>query len=130
MITDIWKNATPEQLLLWKIAKSKVAYNSITEMSFIGAIAGSEFETYAANKLYIALQVIFATSAGASLTNSYVSLYNEANAFVLALSNSSINYNAAHYYNPCNMIIPNIWFSKIFVSGYSTMQFTGYKLLP
>lgn len=129
MNTLNWQNATPEQLLLWDIAKLKVAYSSITPFNFSGAIAGSEFLTYTANKLYIGLNVIFSNGYGSATMNRIV-LYNEANAVASTLSGAGAYWDGALKYNGSDINVNNIWFSRIVADIYANIYFLGYKLNP
>jgi hypothetical protein len=125
-----WKNASPEQINLWKIASTKIAYTTITPLYFFGANAGSEFLTYNAGKIYIALSLAFDDTSTLNDNSNMVTLYNEANSPRNDIYSNIPMYNAGvpkiQYmlnYVECH----NVWFSRL-LADYRYMQFNGYRL--
>lgn len=127
MNTFDWRNASPEQFNFWKLASAKLAYTTITPMFFEGAIAGSEFLTYDAAKLYIALEIQFGPAA-IDATSNNVSFYDEANVLCYAFANNTILYNAANYFNGNSGLIKNIYFGRIITTDINYLIFNGYRL--
>lgn len=130
MNTLDWKNATPEQSLLYNYAKSQLAFNTITPLTFIGAIGGSEFLTYDAAKLYLALEFSLFSINSTSMTPSAI-IYNIANNQIGNLGAVFPYWNATlaavnYFYSAYDT--RNIVFSKIGVNGYQSMKFIGYRL--
>ena len=90
-------------------------------------IAGSEFLTYNAAKLYLCYSVEFGLNVSTA-NEGHIAIYNEANA------------NNGHYYNLsgiaaainiifCNKFeLKNIWFSRIVSFEYAYMIFKGYRI--
>lgn len=129
MNTINWKNATPEQLNLWQNVKGLIAYTAITPIYYQGVIAGSEFLTYNAGKLYIALDLSF---NGYGIANTgVVTLYNMADAVCLQLNNLNMAWDttAALMKFTINTIqTQNLYFSRIITTTYSHLKFNGYRL--
>lgn len=138
-----WKNATPEQILLWKHASALIAWNTLTPLHYTGLIAGSEFETYAATKLYIALELEFShnDSGGGIYVHAtepyWVALYNENNTLVRLFEKVNITVDTVlgiiGFMN--DIFIKNQYFGRIetpLIGGtdptYLSMKFSGYKL--
>jgi len=132
MRTSDWLNATPEQKNLWRIASALIAWNTITPIYYEGAVAGSEFVTYAATKLYICLDLVLNVNfSGATVNAASLATYDIANA---QKSSSYLNFPvwdttaAALKYNAPELLCQNIWFSRITVVTYIFMKFNGYRL--
>lgn len=127
-----WKNATPEQKLLWRHASGLIAYNTVTPLVYFGTIAGSEFLTYAATKLYICLEFDAYVAQASLITNSGILFYDVANAVCAQIDNKSVTYNTTssllNYYT--NFVkTTNIYFSRIVTNVvYTNMKFIGYRL--
>jgi hypothetical protein len=125
MNTLDWKNATPEQLNFWRIAKGKLAYATITPMFYCGVIAASEFLTYDATKLYIALELEFCGFIS-NASQSQVQLYDESNAQNFMLCND-FTY-AVNIFMANNLQVKNHYFGRFSVININYMKFNGYKL--
>jgi len=131
MNTPNWKNATPEQLNLWNIAKTKIGYSSITPLYFMGSIAGSEFNTYDANKIYISLESIFSCTGGTNANFGEVTLYDEINVSRTIVANNAPFWQvtmAGDYFQINPVALKNVWFSRISGALYDVMIFNGYRL--
>jgi hypothetical protein len=130
MNTHDWINATPEQFNLWKLVNGLIAWTTITPLYYQGAIAASEFLTYAAGKLYIALE--FEAGAGSlDVANGNIVFYDMANSINFYSWNTAIVWNttgAAVNYLVSNIVNKNIWFSRINKTNYTYMKFNGYRL--
>ena len=123
-----WKNATPEQLLLWKHASGLIAYNTIEPVVFFGAITASEFTIYAATKLYIALECNFNGIRGNSAVTLSIILHNEADAACAGMVNGGTFWDTATKYYINNIDVKNFYFSRLIAAGYYFMIFKGYRL--
>ena len=130
MITDSWKNATPEQINLWKYAKGLIAYNTITPIYYSGLIAGSEFLTYAATKLYVCLS-LHVSFCAVSVNVPNILIYNEANVAIENMAKFVAFWDAtaaAVKYTGTSGYKNNFYFGRIVPTTYVNMSFNGYKL--
>lgn len=131
MNTRDWKNATPEQLNFWNLCNTKIAWNTITPLNYVGVVAASEFTVYDAAKLYLALILSCGHTGSADASTFSINLYNEANAVHNYLINQVLSWDvtaAAFKFSGNSYEYHNIWFSRIVVSKYTWMRFNGYKL--
>jgi hypothetical protein len=130
MNTFLWRNATPEQLNLYNLVIAKLtAPVTITPQYFNGANAASEWATYVAKKIYLTLALIIDYQvAGAALPS--VAIYDENNALVDTFTNANGFYTgAAVNYIGNTLILNNLYFGKIVLTGYTNIKFNGYKLV-
>jgi len=132
MNTIDWKNATPEQKLLWDYASGLIAYNTIEPLVYSGVILGSEFLTYNADKLYICLEGVFSYTLNGPIGGTPgIVFMDEANAAINATYEFSAYWDAtaANYrmqLNPAR--VKNTYFSRITNATYSQIKFIGYRL--
>jgi hypothetical protein len=138
-VDDLIANMTPEQKILVQqfyarfdvgsgIANRKIL--NVEPLYYDGLIAGSEFETYAATKMYISLQFaggILAANISGAVT-AYISFYDEANAISFSLNNLANAFNVASIYVVNNVFNRNDDFSRIVTAGYTYMKFLGYRV--
>jgi hypothetical protein len=133
MITQDWRHATPEQKNLWRAASIILPIppgdvQTITPIYYQGVVAGSEFLTYAATKLYIALEMEFGYFAQAA-SQGIVNFYNEVDAIDFIASNSAGFWDgAAVAYAGNLLVLKNHYFSRIVTVRYLNMKFSGYRL--
>jgi hypothetical protein len=131
-MTENLKYARPETLILWNYLRTTFAITAITPLYFQGAIAGSEFLTYAANKLYFCINGKFnGATAGAVGAGATVTLYNEANAISMYLQNTSMSWNTsttAQQFTLNLIDVNSLYFSRLANSQYTYMIFNGYRL--
>lgn len=129
MNTINWKNASPEQLLLWQHASTLIAYTTITPLVFMGNIAGSEFLTYNAGKLYICLKALF-DDGGSTAVYCDISFYTPGDVLSFVASNNSYALTAADAdrFQGNNLKIDNFYFSRLVAAEYARMFFCGYRL--
>lgn len=123
-----WKNATPEQHNLWKYASGLIAYTTITPIYYLGLIGGSEFMTYNANKLYIALEVQFSSLSDGSPAPI---IYDENNAISFYVMNLSLYWDvtaAALKAYIFSIKYENIYFGRVVHNGTQYIKFNGYRL--
>ena len=118
MINKDWRNATPEQLHFWNIASAKIAYTTIIPLCYEGELTGSEFLTYNAGKLYLALQMACGVNVGAGVN---IDLYDESNTLCgdfVCSTNLMLG-----------MVVYNAYFGRLTISaGLPKIHFIGYRL--
>lgn len=131
-MTENLKYASPETLLLWNYLRSTFAITAITPLYFQGAIAGSEFLTYAADKLYFCVNGKFnGSTAGPVGAGATITLYNETNAISMYLQNTSMSWNTsttAQQFTVNLLDVNSVYFSRLTNSQYTYMIFNGYSL--
>jgi hypothetical protein len=132
-------NTTPEQqiFLTWFYSffdSNAAAHRQIVNVEPIfynDVIAASEFLTYAATKLYIALELEF-VSVGVNLGQAYITLNNQNNALEYYMNNNSVYWDATAAAFKCygnNVSTKNIYFSRIAVAAnYYQMKIVGYRI--
>jgi hypothetical protein len=126
MITLDWKNATPEQINLWRIASAKIAYNTITPLNFVGAIAGTEYLTYNAGKLYIVLYLCLCSNApGGQVLTAAELIRDELDNISFYAYNTCVA-GANFIYN--QVVFKNIYFSHLSGGWTTHLIFNGYRL--
>lgn len=124
-------NATPEQLAVVQYCAATFNPTNVAPLFYQGAIAGSEFETYDAHKIYVCLAAEFSNNNGGgdSATLRKMDFYDAANALNYTLHNNIVFWNAvAVHYSSNNASLKNFFFSRLVQTGYSLMLFNGYKL--
>lgn len=130
--SEFLKYCNAEQYLLIDGVLYNFAPTTIIPVIYQGIIAGSEFLTYDANKLYIALEFVASgDSAGFGAANFGIFLYDSANVFSLAYTKNSVYYNSTTtnaLVQPFVIESKNMFFSKIATFGYTHLKFIGYKL--
>lgn len=129
---------TPEQQILinwfWSTFNSGEAGRRIVAVEplyYQGVIAGSEFLTYAATKLYLCLNSYFSFSTGVEATNpGSIGFYNELNALSLFGINCSpfLNTVPAIRHDNNSFYVKNIYFSRFLNVTLTYVMFTGYRI--
>lgn len=121
-----FRNAGPEQINLWRNASALIAWNTLTPIFYQGNIAGSEFELYAATKLYIGLEIKFDKSTPYTSPPT-INLYNIFNSINFVVDNHNLNIGSTNYL--VNTIeLRNMYFSRIMTNFWVNMIFNGYKI--
>jgi hypothetical protein len=139
MKTASWKNASPELLNLWRnlpvafAASINAGTATITSIYYHGVAAATEYLTYDAKKLYVALELSGTDGgAAAATTIPYINLYNEGNAIIGAMKPGCALWNAtgaAINYFVLYETIKNVYFGKITPSSAVTyIKFNGFKI--
>jgi hypothetical protein len=134
-----YPNASPELVNMlnsfYSVFDSRAAANrtitNVVPLYFAGAIAGSEFVTYAATKMYIALKFGASHSSGlAGGSVGYMQFNNEADAAQWYMSNNALLLNgAANQYSALTAFQYNFYFSRIGASNsYTNLHFNGYRI--
>lgn len=132
-IDEIIKVSSPEQKILWQHVRLLTGENAaVRQLFYYGPLAGSEFATYDANKLYLAcvlgasrLALTWATAIAA------LQIFDENNIARFMLSNNSSLWNSttAAPNNVANSIeANNIYFGRLDVFVYTHIRFIGYRL--
>jgi len=131
-INDIIKGATPEQKVLWQHARMITGENAaIQQLFYCGTLAASEFLTYSANKLYLAIELEF-NSGALSANSNTVSQYNAANVIQMITSNNCVFWETTgmtnrFYYNPIEL--KNQLFSRLTHTNTTYIKFNGFKII-
>jgi hypothetical protein len=127
---EIIKAATPEQRILWNDIFLRYGDRlAISQFFFQGSYAGSEFNTYAANKLYFCLDC-FLTRSTLQTVFPTTYFYDAANGVNITTNNNSLVWDttgAAIRYGMNDLNVKNFVFSRI-VTDYSGIKFIGYRL--
>ena len=134
-----YSQMTPESinLIKWFYANfdNRSAANrqiiNVEPLYFQGASAGTEFLTYAATKLYIALLIEANGQALGSIAGSSFSLYNEANAINSIYSNINAYWNGttnAVNYNHQFVTVKNSYFSRVALITLNYIKFNGFRI--
>lgn len=138
-LEDLVGNMTPEQKIFcshfYATFNNRSAANrriiNVEPIHYEGAIAGSEFLTYAATKLYLILQIDFDGGTGASVNVGRVQYYNAADAVFLQDGANVVAWNAttaAMNYIFQSVYRKNIWFSRFAVLTYGYTTIIGYRI--
>lgn len=101
---------------------------NVEPLYFQGAIAGTEFLTYAATKLYIVLKLSGSTI---NTTFSYFQLFNEANALNGYMVENNVWYDtvgATQRYAVVTDPNYNFYFSRIVVATITHIIFNGFRI--
>ena len=130
---EIIKQATAEQRLLWNFIFMQFGDRvSISQLFYMGAVAGSEFLVYRAGKLYLCYDIHLSAPGTPNGATQYFQFYNENNAINFYGTNQSVFFNvgtAVTMYSANDFNIPNIYFSRFVMAGmYNYMRFVGFRL--
>jgi hypothetical protein len=105
---------------------------NIIPLDYKGASAGSEFLTYAANKLYVAISFEVSYSASTAVPNAArLDIYNHLNALCFCGCNTIPVWNttlAALRYVEQNCKKENFYFGRIVCNVYNYIKFNGYRI--
>lgn len=94
------------------------------------AIGGSEFETYAITKMYVAFYSRFSWASAATATAFQIALYSMANAINSYVNPQTIGYTgAALNYAPLSVELRNYFFARIAaLAGTAYIIFSGLRI--
>lgn len=122
--------SNPEEYHLWSYLAGIARVTALTPVVYQGAIAGSEFLTYAATKMYLALDFDAAYTSGAvGAAAGSVVFYNIANAIDFYYINAMPIWNgAAAQYSNNNVNKKLILFSRVVFNVYTYIHFVGYRI--
>jgi len=132
-IDDIIKNATPTEKILWQQIRLLTGENaSIRQFYFSGYLAAAtDLTTYAANKLFLALEINCGFTGNPVPGNYFAAFFDAANNVNLSFENSSLMWNAttAAFNKTGNpLILHNILFSRVNVGNYLCIKMIGFKI--
>jgi hypothetical protein len=116
---------------LWRHIPTIFAYNTITPLVYENVIAGSEFVTYAATKLYVAEEFVATRVGVPNVDLGYVTLYDVANAVCFSFDETALAWDttaAGFKYSALGIIHKNLFFSRIATNLYVYIKFIGYRL--
>jgi len=122
-------NLDQAQIILKNYLDATFTPSAFDPLIFEGVTAGSEFLTYAATKLYMALE--FSGYTAGTTAQMYVQFNNNADVMKFIAGNNVAYWNngtAVVAYGPNVLQLKNIWFSRIIVSNVAQIKFIGYKL--
>jgi len=131
-IDEIIKGATPEQKIIWQQVRLITGENaSIRQLYFNGPFAGTEFLTYSANRLFLALEMELIGGIINALTLPQLTIFDAGNNAVYTLSNGAPYWDATAAtvkYIGNNYIGKNLLFSR-FTAGVATaIKINGFKI--
>lgn len=103
---------------------------NIEPLFFYGAVAGTEFLTYAVTKMYIAF---LAEASGQALTSAAgcnFSIYDAANAICGMYSDTNAYWDGAavKYNHNAPRPVENIYFSRVSITTLAYFRFNGYRI--
>jgi hypothetical protein len=123
-----FRNSTPEQRVLIQYVENLPGYTSLVPLYFKGAIAATEFLTYAVTKVYLCLIGRFGQSAVAGNAGT-ITLYNTGDAVSMIIANNAPYWDGAAIQVIKNTFeIKNTCFSRIVNVQYTYMEFIGYRV--
>jgi len=129
MNKTFFDKATLAQQHLYDDAIAKYAGVAIGQFYYDGPIAGSEFETFAAGKGYVALEMELYSYNPLTANAAFIELYNEVNAVKAVLMNSAPVYNGVAVQYTNNMVrAENAHFSRLVAANHYRIKFIGYKI--
>lgn len=119
--------------IVYNYLKSTFDIDTIVPLFFQGIIAGCEFLTYDAKKLYFCLNLGCSMAPGPVIVSQCnIQFYDAAHAAFLSLRDSFVVYDtslpAVRYPRPAGAEISNIYFSCFSVVYYTEVRFIGYKI--
>jgi len=132
-INQIIESAAPEQRVIWQQVQLIVGERAaVRQLYYAGAIAGSEFLTYSANKLYLAIEMNTSfTSGGVQAAAGQIVIYDENNTATNRYSRQAPIWDAtaaAAKYSLLPIYFTNLYFGRITVTTYTDIKFIGYRL--
>jgi hypothetical protein len=131
MNTNYWQNATPQQNILWHTVKALFGANyTVTELQADGSLVGTEFYTYNAKKIYVALSMQLHYYTYLPGNSGWITFYDQANVEKMRATNESLCYDPTYpsvlyMLNPLHL--ENFWFTRC-ISAYQDYIFVGYRV--
>lgn len=118
-----------EENLLWSYLDSIVNITAVQPLSITVASAGSEFLTYAATKMYLALTIGFGYNSGQALAGSgHATFYDFNNVIDYYLNQCNPVWDGAAKCSYPTIIKDMIIFSRIALTRYNYIDFKGYRI--
>jgi hypothetical protein len=129
---EIIKSATPEQRILWNYVGLLCGERfTLSQVFYQGAIGGSEFNTYRARRLYLALSVNFDPIGNPQVNPNFIEFHGVGDAIEMYPSFDTVVWNAttaAVNFKCCELYLSNYLFSRVVIQGYTSMRFIGYRI--
>jgi hypothetical protein len=103
---------------------------NVERLYFQGTLAGTEFLTYAATKMYLCYRIGVSDVGAASANVGRLLLYDETNTNNYVVSNQIMTWiGAALNYGYNEIALNNVIFSRFsVVNAYTTLVFNGYRI--
>lgn len=123
-----------EQEIFLRYAKNIIAWNTIQEFYFFGAVGGSEMMVYNAAKLYLALEFECSNHGDPTTTRANMTFYDQLNNINYVLRNDDVEYDPTvvvppgWWHNGNAVVMKNFYFSRLLPAQYGYGKFIGYKL--
>jgi len=102
---------------------------NVEPLYYVGAYAGTEFLTYAANKLYLVLNMEYAYLFSSGVVGEFINFLDETNAnFYVKTNFSGVDSAGANRFN--NDVITNFYFSRTTAAANAMtwIKFNGYRI--
>lgn len=129
---EIIKGATPEEKLIWnQIFLLGGDRLTISQLYYCGAVAGTDFLTYRARRLFLAYTLNYSATITGAANVKTVTFYNELDIINFVCHNLNIIWNAtaaAPNYHINDGFINNIYFSRLAIVGPVYIKFIGYRI--
>jgi len=127
-----WKNTDIAPNLVYRYLQSLGPIVSIIPLYFSGPIAGSEFETYQADKMYLCINSEFSGTINLDVGGYEIEFYNPVNVLTYMTNNNSCQFDAAGA--PVTFLngvakVDNIAFSRLVTYLYTYIKFIGYRII-
>lgn len=132
-------NISPETVLMinnfYSTFDNRSAANrritNVEPLFYIGAIAGSEYLTYAVTKLYLCFHINIDSSNAATINHPVITFHSELNVGFQYTSNGYPawdNTAGNMKYHPADISVTNLYFSRLVTSVYTNIKFIGYRI--
>jgi hypothetical protein len=132
-LEEIITSANSEQKILWNEILLRFGEKiAVRPIYYEGAITGSEFATYIANKTYLSLYSVVTTQGYGSSSPWYVELYNHLNASKAIYSNNVCYWDAtaaAARFVGNTLELKNVYFHRLDKINYTTLIFKGFRII-
>jgi len=120
-----------KQKILYNYLNATFDIDTIVPLFYQGAIAGSEFLTYDAKKLYLVLNINFAIAGVETPAANQIAFRNEADAVFYYLKNEMCFLEPGGpvvLFYSSNAELENLYFSRIVNTGFNDIKFIGYRI--
>jgi hypothetical protein len=123
--------STPEQEIFLNAVYNTYKIKNVEPLYYMGLLAGTEFLTYAATKLYFGYSVQVNNATAHGETEGTLVFYNAANAAFYNAKNQTAYWEVVgakdeFCINPIDL--KNVWFSRVTVAIYDSIIFNGYRI--
>lgn len=133
-VEELLKVASPATKIMWQQIRLLTGeIGAVQQLFYQGVMVGSQFGTYAAGTLYVALDLLVSCSSTPwSAANKTVTFYDENNALNTIFKNCGVIWDAtaaAAATGANDYQIYNIYFSRITGVSYNYIRFIGFKIV-